>query len=239
MRDNMQLLVNALWQVEKTFALNFRTFSSWFQVPFERHDTSIIAKVNLNRFIVNVMMKFVSYLVTRTEDDRPSRKTSEFNDHHKDLRDIVLIQLPKAKPLTKWQQFAQKKGIVKRKKSKFVWDDAKKEWGRRYGFKKANDDSKPWLIEVPVNAGSFFFCLASKFFSSSSSSFFFQIQMKINLVNERPRKKNVSLKTNFNDWKTSLERIKSIVKTWKSFVFLHVELFFFFFAFSSKRRRHH
>lgn len=69
---------------------------------------------------------------------------------------FFLFQLPKAQPLTKWQQFAQKKGIVKRKKSKFVWDEAKKEWGRRYGFNKANDDSKPWLIEVPVNSGSFF-----------------------------------------------------------------------------------
>lgn len=57
--------------------------------------------------------------------------------------------------MTKWQQFAQSKGIVKRKKSKFVWDETKKEWGRRYGFKKANDDSKPWLIEVPSNAGLF------------------------------------------------------------------------------------
>jgi len=100
MRDNMQLLVNALWQV-----------------PIERHDTSIIAKLPEPKTIV------------------PREKP-----------------LPKAKPLTKWQQFAQKKGIVKHKKSKFVWDDAKKEWGRRYGFNKANDESKPWLIEVPVNA---------------------------------------------------------------------------------------
>ncbi len=31
--------------------------------------------------------------------------------------------LPKPKPLTKWQQFAQKKGIVKRKRSKLVFDE--------------------------------------------------------------------------------------------------------------------
>lgn len=100
MRDNMQLLVNDLWQV-----------------PIERHDNTVVAKLPEPKTIV------------------PREKP-----------------LPKPKPLTKWQKFAQSKGIVKQKKSKFVWDDAKQEWGRRYGFKKANDDSKPWLIEVPVNA---------------------------------------------------------------------------------------
>lgn len=68
-------------------------------------------------------------------------------------KNLNLIQVPKPKPLTKWQKFAQSKGIVKRKKSKFVWDETKKEWGRRYGYKKANDDSKPWLIEVPSSVG--------------------------------------------------------------------------------------
>ncbi|CAF1395912.1 unnamed protein product, partial [Didymodactylos carnosus] len=60
--------------------------------------------------------------------------------------------LPKPKPLTKWQKFAQSKGIVKHKKDKFEWDEANKEWRRRYGYKKANDDSKDWVIELPGNA---------------------------------------------------------------------------------------
>jgi len=64
----------------------------------------------------------------------------------------VKNRYPNPKPLTKWQKFAQGKGIVKHKKSKFVWDEAKKQWGRRYGFKKANDESKDWVIEVPGNA---------------------------------------------------------------------------------------
>jgi regulator of ribosome biosynthesis len=99
MRDNMQLFVNALWQV-----------------PIERHDNTVVAKLPEPKTIV------------------PREKP-----------------VPKPKPLTKWQKFAQSKGIVKQKKSKFVWDEAKKEWGRRYGYKKANDDSKPWLIEVPTS----------------------------------------------------------------------------------------
>jgi regulator of ribosome biosynthesis len=100
MRDNMQLFVNALWQV-----------------PIERHDNAIVAKLPDSKTVV------------------PREKP-----------------VPKPKPLTKWQKFAQSKGIVKQKKSKFVWDETKQEWGRRYGYKRANDESKPWLIEVPKNA---------------------------------------------------------------------------------------
>jgi len=100
MRDNMQLLVNALWQL-----------------PIERHDDVIVAKLPDAKQIV------------------PRAKP-----------------IPKPKPLSKWQKFAQSKGIVKKKKSKFVWDEAKKDWGRRYGFNKANDESKDWVIEVPANA---------------------------------------------------------------------------------------
>lgn len=100
MRDNVQLLINALWQV-----------------PIERNENVIVAKLPEPKTIV------------------PREKP-----------------IPKPKPLTKWQQFAQSRGIVKQKKSKFVWDETKKEWGRRYGYKKANDDTKPWLIEVPNNA---------------------------------------------------------------------------------------
>ncbi|CAF1373269.1 unnamed protein product [Rotaria magnacalcarata] len=100
MRDNMQLLVNALWQM-----------------PIERHDNTVVAKLPDAKTIV------------------PREKP-----------------VPKPKPLTKWQKFAQSKGIVKKKKTKFVWDETKKEWGRRYGYKKANDETKPWLIEVPTTA---------------------------------------------------------------------------------------
>ena len=96
--------------------------------------------------------------------------------------------MPKPKPLTKWQQFAQSKGIVKQKKSKFVWDEAKKEWGRRYGYKKANDDTKPWLIEVPQNSG-LFPHLKTQF--PSKYKLLIQIPMKINLLNDHQRKKNV------------------------------------------------
>ncbi|XP_012735093.2 ribosome biogenesis regulatory protein homolog [Fundulus heteroclitus] len=59
---------------------------------------------------------------------------------------------PKPRPPTKWEQFAKLKGIQKKKKTNLVWDDVAKEWRRRWGYKRANDNTKDWLIEVPQTA---------------------------------------------------------------------------------------
>ncbi|XP_065114337.1 ribosome biogenesis regulatory protein homolog [Paramisgurnus dabryanus] len=59
---------------------------------------------------------------------------------------------PKPKPPTKWEQFAKLKGIQKKKKTNLVWDEVHKEWKRRWGYKRAKDDTKEWLIEVPEKA---------------------------------------------------------------------------------------
>lgn len=59
---------------------------------------------------------------------------------------------PKPRPPTKWEQFAKLKGIQKKKKTNLVWDENAKEWKRRWGYKKANDSTKEWLIEVPETA---------------------------------------------------------------------------------------
>lgn len=56
---------------------------------------------------------------------------------------------PKPRPPTKWEQFAKLKGIQKKKKTNLVWDEVHKEWKRRWGYKRAKDDTKEWLIEVP------------------------------------------------------------------------------------------
>ncbi len=63
-------------------------------------------------------------------------------------------QLPRAKPLpkprepTKWEQFAQRKGIIKHKRSKDVWDDEAGEYKRRFGYKRAGDESEVPIIEA-------------------------------------------------------------------------------------------
>lgn len=42
----------------------------------------------------------------------------------------------------------QEKGIVKRKRSKLVWDEDAQEWRRRHGYKRANDEADIPVIEA-------------------------------------------------------------------------------------------
>lgn len=61
--------------------------------------------------------------------------------------------LPKPKPLTKWQKYAQEKGITKTKKSNLTWDQTLRKWVPRYGFKKAAaEKEKNWLLPLPDRA---------------------------------------------------------------------------------------
>ena len=56
---------------------------------------------------------------------------------------------PQPKPLTKWQQFAQAKGISKKKKrSKLEYDEQSQGWKRRHGRDKANDASDVPIVEA-------------------------------------------------------------------------------------------
>jgi regulator of ribosome biosynthesis len=56
--------------------------------------------------------------------------------------------LPKPKPMTKWEKFAQQKGIVKRKRSKVTFDEASGEWKRRHGYGRAADEMDTPIIEA-------------------------------------------------------------------------------------------
>ena len=55
---------------------------------------------------------------------------------------------PKKKPETRWEKFAREKGIKNKKRERMVWDEQKKEWAPRYGYKRANDELRDWAIEV-------------------------------------------------------------------------------------------
>jgi len=54
--------------------------------------------------------------------------------------------------MTKWEEYAKGKGILNKKKSRMVWDEASQEYKPRWGYKRANDETKQWCIEVPDNA---------------------------------------------------------------------------------------
>ncbi|GMK58748.1 hypothetical protein CspeluHIS016_0601900 [Cutaneotrichosporon spelunceum] len=60
--------------------------------------------------------------------------------------------LPKPKPLTKWERFANAKGISHSKKDKKVWDDEKQEWVNRWGRDGKNREAEDqWLHEYKSN----------------------------------------------------------------------------------------
>jgi len=63
--------------------------------------------------------------------------------------------LPKPKVETRWEKFAKDKGIENRKKGRMVWDEAKQDWAPRWGYKRANDDSQDWAVEMKSNQDSF------------------------------------------------------------------------------------
>lgn len=62
--------------------------------------------------------------------------------------------LPKPKPQTKWEQFANAKGISKTIRDKQVWDEEKQEWVQRWGRGGKNKEvEEQWIHELKDNAG--------------------------------------------------------------------------------------
>merc|ERR1711962_1575909 len=61
-------------------------------------------------------------------------------------------KIPKPKPPTKWETFAASKGIANKKRGRMIFDEESKTWKPRFGYKRGNDDTKDWCLEVPDNA---------------------------------------------------------------------------------------
>lgn len=57
--------------------------------------------------------------------------------------------IPKIRPTTKWEKFANLKGIRNQKKSRMVWEEESKSWKPRWGYGRANDNTADWLVEIP------------------------------------------------------------------------------------------
>ncbi|KAH0882669.1 hypothetical protein HID58_058765 [Brassica napus] len=55
------------------------------------------------------------------------------------------------KPPTKWEEFALKKGIQKRKKDKIVYDETTDQFKRRHGYDRVNDDNDIPIIEAKAS----------------------------------------------------------------------------------------
>lgn len=59
--------------------------------------------------------------------------------------------LPESKAVTRWERFAKDKGIVKKKRSKMVWDEDSQSWAPRFGYGRANstnDTAENWVVEA-------------------------------------------------------------------------------------------
>jgi len=61
--------------------------------------------------------------------------------------------IPEAKPLSRWEKFAARKGIRSSKKTKDLlqWDEDSKSWQKKYGYKKANDPTTNPIFEHKDN----------------------------------------------------------------------------------------
>ena len=67
--------------------------------------------------------------------------------------ECLIRQIPAVKKLTRWEEYARVKGINKRKRGRMVWDETAKDWRPRWGYRRANDSTKDWCIELPEQAG--------------------------------------------------------------------------------------
>jgi regulator of ribosome biosynthesis len=59
--------------------------------------------------------------------------------------------VPTKKKSTRWEQFANEKGIKNRKRDRMVWDEQSQSMKPRWGYGRANDDTKDWAIPVGAN----------------------------------------------------------------------------------------
>jgi regulator of ribosome biosynthesis len=61
---------------------------------------------------------------------------------------------PTLKPETKWEKFRKEKGIMKRKKSRLVWDPTTQTWKPRWGYGRIsqedlnNPNEEKWVREA-------------------------------------------------------------------------------------------
>lgn len=60
--------------------------------------------------------------------------------------------IPEDKPKTKWEKYAELKGIKNQKKSRMVFDEAEGIYKPRYGYKRGGDDLKDWVIPLSDQA---------------------------------------------------------------------------------------
>ena len=108
--------------------------------------------------------------------------------------------LPKPKPPTKWEQFANAKGIQHKKRDKKVWDEEKQDWVNRWGRDGKNRElEEQWITEVPHNAGTPSLLYFRKQMGTPTYS---RRQTLISILGRQPEMnaRDVLLRTKSNGW---------------------------------------
>ncbi|GMM34995.1 Rrs1 protein [Saccharomycopsis crataegensis] len=108
---------------------------------------------DLNRDNVQLMINQILSLPIKTTTESANGKDSSLTLVRLPAPTTDLPRekpLPKPKPLTKWEQFAIKKGIHKTKShDKKMFDEEKGEWVNKWGYKGKNKElDDQWLVEV-------------------------------------------------------------------------------------------
>ena len=92
-------------------------------------------KQNPEKFVNERARDLTQLLVNKMWSAERSKEDSQFielpDNQIKTPRMLEYVE----KPATKWEQFAKKKGIVKKKKERLVWDDEEKKWKPRFGYR--------------------------------------------------------------------------------------------------------
>ncbi|XP_030758609.1 ribosome biogenesis regulatory protein homolog [Sitophilus oryzae] len=140
-------------------------------ITVEKHleleiDLGTLLAVDTNEFDTNLLKRNADdYFLKLTRDNTQLLINQLWELPTEKVDEAIMVRLPTPKtllprmkpvprprPLTKWQKFANEKGIQKKKKSKLSWDEQLQKWIPMYGFKRAKADStKNWVLEVPQN----------------------------------------------------------------------------------------
>uniref|UniRef100_A0A1I7XCJ7 Ribosome biogenesis regulatory protein n=1 Tax=Heterorhabditis bacteriophora TaxID=37862 RepID=A0A1I7XCJ7_HETBA len=142
-RNNAQFLFNKVWEldtkhVDSTIVVELP--KPIFRLPREKKSYKDVLLVEAD----NIML-YACIALTFTQ------WTFNYSNVKVTIKSST-IQIPEKREKTKWELYAEQKGITKRKKDKKIFDESTKEWKPTYGYRRTNDNTKDWLLEVPEGA---------------------------------------------------------------------------------------
>jgi hypothetical protein len=136
-------------QTNYTYDLGFLTLTDSNPINFEVSLTDEQAKKNLDNLVFKNVRRLVQSLfsIKNKKDADQEEVPDEYKviDYNQSKYDVTLPagttqfprhkKIPEKRPQTRWEKFAQDKGIRKLKRGRLVYDDITKSWVPRHGGK--------------------------------------------------------------------------------------------------------